>query len=182
MSFTRRGSNEASETDIMIEFDDAPAAAVPFASRRPFILNPPQRRLSRDKLSNHLKQVPPSDCAQEMNRSGRPPPPSKWVQRTISSDSQSSLPSPSSSVTTPIENKSISVGDKLRSIFSGRRHATSESSTTRRPQEYKRNDEVENQLLDTNSTQSSNISTERKISAEEGQPFSIVLFITISYQ
>ncbi|PIO63593.1 hypothetical protein TELCIR_14801 [Teladorsagia circumcincta] len=77
-----------------------------------------------------------------MNRSGRPPPPSKWVQRTISSDSQSSLPSPSSSVTTPIENKSLSVGDKLRSIFSGRRHATSESSTTRRPQEYKKNDEV----------------------------------------
>ncbi|PIO70273.1 hypothetical protein TELCIR_07879, partial [Teladorsagia circumcincta] len=121
MSFTRRGSNEASETDIMIEFDDAPPAAVPFASRRPFILNPPPRRLSRDKLSNHLKQVPPSEYAQDMNRSGRPPPPSKWVQRTISSDSQSSLPSPSSSVTTPIETKSLSVGDKLRSIFSGRR-------------------------------------------------------------
>ncbi|XGW11273.1 hypothetical protein V3C99_012628 [Haemonchus contortus] len=165
MSFTRRGSNEASETDIMIEFDDAPPAAVPFASRRPFILNPPPR-LSRDKISNHLKRIPPNDCAREMNRAGRPPPPNKWVQRTISNDSQSSLPSPSSSAASPVENKSISVGDKLRSIFSSRRHAASESSTTRRPQEYTKNDE-ENQLLDTSSTQSSNISSERKTSAEE---------------
>ncbi|VDO50371.1 unnamed protein product [Haemonchus placei] len=155
MSFTRRGSNEASETDIMIEFDDAPPAAVPFlgllhgggglkkdiiinwypvkprihkgkvyqsvASRRPFILNPPPRRLSRDKISNHLKRIPPNDCTREMNRAGRPPPPNKWVQRTISNDSQSSLPSPSSSAASPVENKSISVGDKLRSIFSSRR-------------------------------------------------------------
>ncbi|KAK5986207.1 hypothetical protein GCK32_021090, partial [Trichostrongylus colubriformis] len=56
-----------------------------------------------------------------MNRAGRPPPPNKWVQRTISSESQSSLLSSSSSVSTPVEQKSISVSDKLRSIFSSSR-------------------------------------------------------------
>ncbi|ETN74461.1 hypothetical protein NECAME_12961 [Necator americanus] len=68
LSFGRRTSNEASENDITVEFDDGPPPATPFASRRPFLLNSHPRRLSRDKLMNNLKRTPPSAVVLNMKR------------------------------------------------------------------------------------------------------------------
>ncbi|KAL6734929.1 hypothetical protein Aduo_005417 [Ancylostoma duodenale] len=139
--FQRRASNEASENDITIEFDDAPPTALQFVNRRPSGLDAPLRRLSRDRIMNNLKRIPPSDGFVKVNRSW--PSQNRIVQRTLSGESLSQLPSPSHSNPPHAEtSKTISVSDKLRSIFSSRKHAESDPTQTRRPQEYKKSDQV----------------------------------------
>ncbi|WKX97339.1 hypothetical protein Q1695_013189 [Nippostrongylus brasiliensis] len=118
MSHTRRTSNEASETDITIEMDDAPSAAIPFASRRPFVLQPPARHLSRDRITKNLKRVPPTDYV--VTNTGR-----TWyptlIQRSMSGESLNSLPSPASNPALSEGNKATTVGEKLRSIFNSKK-------------------------------------------------------------
>ncbi|EYC22306.1 hypothetical protein Y032_0017g3275 [Ancylostoma ceylanicum] len=161
--FNRRASNEASENDITIEFDDAPPPQLQYVNRRPSGLDLPLRRLSRDKIMNNLKRVPPSDGFVKMNRSW--PAQNRIVQRTLSGDSLSQLPSPSHSHPPPTDaSKTTSVSEKLRSIFSSKKHAESDPTPVRRPQEYKKGDQENRFQGDTMASSNTN---EQKISVEE---------------
>ncbi|VDL70928.1 unnamed protein product [Nippostrongylus brasiliensis] len=88
------------------------------ASRRPFVLQPPARHLSRDRITKNLKRVPPTDYV--VTNTGR-----TWyptlIQRSMSGESLTSLPSPASNPALSEGNKSTTVGEKLRSIFNSKK-------------------------------------------------------------
>ncbi|CAJ0606397.1 unnamed protein product [Cylicocyclus nassatus] len=163
MSVTRRASGEANENDIMIELDDAPPLAAPFASRRPFVLDAHSRRLSRDKISNSLKRLPPTPPVRTDSNNS---PQGKTENRPISNDSVSSLPSPSNSPSADVH-KSFSVGEKLRSIFAGRWHTDAELAPSKRPLEYKKSSGEENHVQSRPAT--SPIAADQKMSVDEGK-------------
>ncbi|KAK6738816.1 hypothetical protein RB195_020738 [Necator americanus] len=134
------------------------------ASRRPFLLNAHPRRLSRDKLMNNLKRTPPSAVVLNMKRTW--PPQNTIKQRTMSGNSLSSASTspPSSSLPHTENNKVISVGEKLRSIFSSKKQTEPTPSAIRGPPEYKDNGE-ERRLHEENSYLTSTV--ERNISGQE---------------